>query len=304
MSGQPATYPLPPPGYSPDVPSPSAHKSGYGTQGGVSEVNEPLLGEASSSAAGAAAGARRGRFWGGEEGAWQGDHSEGDIPDDFKYSTSVSSCTADIKNAFIRKVYSILFIQILGTVVVGGIMSKEEISQWVLQNTWLIWTSMIGALVSIFALYFKAHSHPTNVILLGVFTLLESIAVGGAISGFNQTIVLKALVITLFVFGGLTLFTFQSKYDFSSLGTYLYGGLLVFIFTGLAALFFPWSKTIDAVYAGAGALIFSGYILFDTWMLMNRLTPDDWVIACVSLYLDVLNLFLNILRLLSDLQRD
>lgn len=29
----------------------------------------------------------------------------------------------------------------------------------------------------------------------------------------------------------------------------------------------------------------------DTWMLMNRLTPDDWVIACVSLYLDVSLLF-------------
>jgi protein lifeguard len=44
--------------------------------------------------------------------------------------------------------------------------------------------------------------------------------------------------------------------------------------------------------------------LFDTYMIINRLSPDEWVIAVVSLYLDVLNLFLSILRLLNNIQSD
>jgi FtsH-binding integral membrane protein len=39
-------------------------------------------------------------------------------------------------------------------------------------------------------------------------------------------------------------------------------------------------------------------------MIMNRLSPDEWVMAVVSLYLDVLNLFLTILRLLNNIQSD
>jgi FtsH-binding integral membrane protein len=186
----------------------------------------------------------------------------------------------------------------------------------------------------------------TNLILLGLFTLLESIGVGAVVSFYNKAVVLEALVITLFVFLGLTLFTvrryfdfhpcsladkrdvsyqFQSKIDFSSLGNYLFTALLVFFFTGLVTLFFPLSRTFDSIYAGLGALIFSGYIvrltlptpfcwsqvdddrvhkLFDTYMIINRLSPDEWVIAVVSLYLDVLNLFLTILRLLNNIQSD
>lgn len=57
-------------------------------------------------------------------------------------------------------------------------------------------------------------------------------------------------------------------------------------FTGIVGLFIPYSKTTDMIIAGAGVLLFSAYIVFDTHVLLNRLHVDDWVIACVSLYLE------------------
>ena len=51
-----------------------------------------------------------------------------------------------------------------------------------------------------------------------------------------------------------------------------------------------------------GALIFVGYILYDTSLLMHHLGPDDYIIAVVTLYLDVINLFLYLLELLRMLQ--
>lgn len=58
------------------------------------------------------------------------------------------------------------------------------------------------------------------------------------------------------------------------------------------------------VYSLLGAVLFSGYILFDTWMLSNKLPYDEWVLASISLYLDIINLFLFILQLLSEGRRD
>jgi hypothetical protein len=50
-----------------------------------------------------------------------------------------------------------------------------------------------------------------NFVLLGTFTLMEAFTLGVAIAFYENTIVLQALLITVGVFMGLTLFTFQSK---------------------------------------------------------------------------------------------
>jgi len=220
----------------------------------------------------------------------------------WKIGVTVSQSSAEVRHAFVRKVYGLLFIQILGTTLIGAVMRTDSARMWILENSWAMWLSMGGSFVSLFGLYWKAHSHPTNLIILAVFTLFESFLVGSVVSFYDQTIVLQALIITLFVFAGLTLFTLQSKFDFSSLGPWLFAVLLIFFATGIVGIFFPFSKTVDAVYAGLGVLLFSAYLLYDTHMIMNRLSVDDVVLAVVSLYLDLINLFLMILRLLNNVE--
>lgn len=153
-------------------------------------------------------------------------------------------------------------------------------------------------------LFWKRHSHPLNLGLLSLFTLLEAFSLGAVVSYVNQTVVLQALVITLFVFAGLTLFTFQTNYDFSGMGSWLFSGLLLLVGAGFVQVFIPFSKALDLVVAGAGCVIFSAYIIYDTYMITRRLSPDEWVLAVISLYLDVVNLFLNILRVLNGSRDD
>jgi protein lifeguard len=52
------------------------------------------------------------------------------------------------------------------------------------------------------------------------------------------------------------------------------------------------------IYGGLGALVFSGYIIYDTDNIIKRHTYDEYIWAAVSLYLDIINLFLNLLSLL------
>ena len=71
------------------------------------------------------------------------------------------------------------------------------------------------------------------------------------------------------------------------------GGLIASL-TGLSAMHFGLSV--------GGAIIFSLYIVYDVHEISKRLSPDEYISAAISLYLDIINLFLHILRVLASLQ--
>lgn len=121
---------------------------------------------------------------------------------------------------------------------------------------WCFWIPLIGSITSMIALFSLRQRYPANVALLSVFTLFESFAVGGIVTFYDQKIVLQALVITSFVFIGLTLFAMQTKYDLSSLGGVLYLVLISFFFVGIVQIFFPFGRAMDALYAGVGTLLY------------------------------------------------
>lgn len=225
--------------------------------------------------------------------------------DDFKLGTTVSSSSIEIRQAFVRKVYLVLAIQLLATTGIGAALSMNDSARiYVQTHAWTFWTSFIGSILSMVALFAMRQRYPINIALLSLFTAFEACAVGGIVTFYDTRVVLQALAITTLVFLGLTLFAMQTKYDFTSMAGVLYTVLLAFFFIGLVQFFLPFSRTLDMVYAGVGTLLFSAYILYDTQMICKKLSPDEWVLGVVSLYLDVINLFLNILRILSDAQRD
>ena len=65
---------------------------------------------------------------------------------------------------------------------------------------------------------------------------------------------------------------------------------MALIATGLVGIFIPFSSTVDLIYASGGCLIFSGYIIFDTFTINKKLSPDEYIMGAISLYLDFLNL--------------
>lgn len=190
--------------------------------------------------------------------------------------------------------------------------SNDSIVSWTREHSGLMLLPSLGAIGAMIGVYFKRHSSPANILLLGLFTVLEAVTLGSVVSYFNQAVVLQALVITTFVFLGLTLFTLQvrasatvssavhlatgayadceppcadrylrirpaqSKYDFSSMGTYLYTALLVFFFTGIVGIFIPYNRTFDMVMAGAGCLIFSAC------ESRSRQAPQGWLLTRVA----------------------
>lgn len=228
-----------------------------------------------------------------------------DPDEDFKFGTNVSSCAIDIRMGFIRKVYTILLVQLLSTTAVGAtMMLNVGIKTWVQSNQWMMITAVVASFASLFALMWKRNSYPTNFYLLAAFTLVEAYTIGTVTSFYDSKVVLEALILTAGIFVALTLFTFQTRYDFISLGSFLYMGLWGLIMVGFVGMFFPHGSGFELVYSGVGCLIFSGYILYDTSNILLRHSVDEYIMASVSLYLDVINLFLNILRILNSMNND
>ena len=115
-------------------------------------------------------------------------------------------------------------------------------------------------------------------------------------------VVLQALVLTAAVFVSLTTYVLVTKKDFSFLGGGLFAGLIILIVWSLLNSLFDFGLGGRMFFSLMGALLFVGYILYDTSLLIHHLGPDDYIIAAVTLYLDIVNLFLYLLEMLRMLQ--
>lgn len=71
--------------------------------------------------------------------------------------------------------------------------------------------------------------------------------------------------------------------------------------TTLVSIFLPFNANVDLAIAGFSVVLFSGFVLYDTQQIMKRLSVDEAILGALTLYLDFLNLFLSILRVVSRL---
>lgn len=93
-----------------------------------------------------------------------------------------------------------------------------------------------------------------------------------------------------------------SKKDFGFLGNFLFVGLVLLILASLANMFFQ-VPAISLAISAISVLVFSGCILFDVSRIV-RGGEVNYVMATLALYLDIYNLFVNLLSLLMSLMGD
>ncbi|OAY75631.1 BI1-like protein [Ananas comosus] len=196
----------------------------------------------------------------------------------------------ELRWAFIRKIYSILTIQMLLTIAVAAIVVYVHPIAY-------FFVSSPGVLCP---LYYYYQHHPVNLLLLGLFTVSISFAVGLTCAFTKGKVILESVILTAIVVVSLTLYTFWAArrgHDFNFLGPFLFAALMILIVFALIQLFFPLGRISYMIYGGIAALIFCGYIVYDTDNLIKRYAYDEYVWAAVALYLDIINLFLSLLTL-------
>jgi modulator of FtsH protease len=113
----------------------------------------------------------------------------------------------------------------------------------------------------------------------------------------GPSMIMQALGGTAIVFFGLSAYALNTRKDFSFMGGFLITGLIVAIVASIANIFLG-IPALSLTISAAIVMIMSGLILFDTSRIING-GETNYIRATVSLYLNIYNLFINILHLIG-----
>jgi len=167
-------------------------------------------------------------------------------------------------------------------------------------------TAMILMLVG-FGLLFVVHKTADSskgIIAIFAFTGVMGASIGPMLTYYlampnGPEVVMQALGGTAIIFFGLSAYALTTRKDFSFMGGFLMVGLLVAVVAMIANIFLH-IPALSLTISAAVVMIMSGLILFDTSRIING-GETNYIRATVSLYLNIYNLFIHLLHLLSAL---
>ena len=235
--------------------------------------------------------------------------------------TSVKEANAQDRMGFVKKVYSILFCQLLiSGICIGVTITTESICLWMLDNWWLIIPALIIAIIlelMIVCIPPLRRRVPLNYILLLLFTLTEAYMLsficmtyayqetcypdGSCYYDFgNRETISCAGAGTVLISLACTLYACTTKADFTAyMGIIWVAGMSFFIF-GLFSIFF-WSQITNIIYSTIGVFLGGIYLILDTQLVMGgkryQLSIDDYIAGALILYADIIMIFLYLLSL-------
>lgn len=199
--------------------------------------------------------------------------------------------------AFLRKIYGLLAISVFMAAGAAFVtVSNEGFLQFALRNQLMLFIVEIAA---IFFTFWARKKENLGLIALFTFTALTGVTTAPIMLVYTGGTIVNAAILTGLVFVGLSVYTVTSKKDFSFMGGMLMTGLIILVVGGLLNLFFFQSSGMSFAFSAFGALLFSGFIVYDTYNILHRYPTDEYISATLSLYLDVLNLFMALVHLLG-----
>ena len=154
--------------------------------------------------------------------------------------------------------------------------------------------------------------HKISTATATVFFFLYSLLTGITFSVIFLCYDLASLILifgaTALYFGGMAVFGFVTNIDLSRMRNILLGGLIFLIVMNVAMMFIPALEVADQVVCTVGVIIFLGYTAYDTQMIRSfygayqgdeAMLKKASIFSALQLYLDFVNMFLYLLRLLG-----
>lgn len=215
----------------------------------------------------------------------------------------------DLRLQFIRKVYGIFAAQIVLTAIfIFLTLRSSSIQSFMSVNAFLFPLSIVFGLGCLYALICYTHLNrtvPTNYILLFSFTLCEMYTIAYVCKDYDPLTVMVAALLTAVVATALTLYAIFTKTDFTTMSAALFVGLSLLIVASIIAIFVK-IPLLNLVLSVIGTFLFGIYLIMDTQLILGtkslHYTKDDYIMASLNLYLDIINLFLDLLGIIGKVK--
>ncbi len=203
-------------------------------------------------------------------------------------------------NKVLRNTYSLLSLTLLFSAAVAGVSMMLNLPH----------PGLLISLAGYFGLLFltsKLRNSGLGILAVFALTGFMGYSLGPILNQYlamtnGPTTVMTALGGTGVIFLGLSAYALTTRKDFSFMGGFLMVGILVAFLGGLGALFFEMpllSLAVSAMFV----LLMSGLILYETSNIIHG-GETNYIMATVTLYVSIYNLFLSLLQLLTAFSSD
>jgi FtsH-binding integral membrane protein len=209
--------------------------------------------------------------------------------------------TLVVRNRVLRNTYWLLALSMIPTVL-GAWLGVQLGFSFLSGNPAIGFVLFLAIAFGFFYAIEKTKNSGFGVAILLGFTFFMGLMLSrlvGHILGFSNgtSLIMTAFGGTAAIFAGMATIATVSKRDFSGLGKWLFAGVLVILVAALANAFLH----LPALYLAVSVLaiaIFSAYILFDVQQVING-GETNYISATLAIYLDLYNIFSNLLALLG-----
>ncbi len=227
------------------------------------------------------------------------------------YVSLGSQAIAGEQQRFMVKVYNWMTVGLATTGALAFYTANSEtMMNLIVQNKAIFFILLLAQLGLVFYLSAGVHkmspSQATGTFIL--YSGLNGITFSFIFLAYTASSITTAFLVTAGTFGAMSLYGYTTQKDLTSWGSFLFMGLIGLIIASLVNIFMQ-SPALTWITTYAGVLIFVGLTAYDTQKIktMNILGNEgsdenhkEAIIGALTLYLDFINLFLMILRIMGD----
>ena len=227
-------------------------------------------------------------------------------------SSSVFGTTAElpaeIASAFLRKVYGWMFIGLAVTAVVGlTVAGSPALLQHIVANQFLYFGLILAELGLVFYLSARVQTlaPSTAMTMFVIYAALNGVTLSFIFLLYTGESIETTFMVTAGMFGATALYGSTTKRSLAGAGQFFFMGLIGIILASIVGMFWH-NDALQFLITVIGVIVFTGLTAWDAQRLkqMAATVPQERagsyaVVGALSLYLNFINLFLMLLRLLG-----
>jgi FtsH-binding integral membrane protein len=236
------------------------------------------------------------------------------IMSNYDQNTAASGASADRTvaidaglRAYMLRVYNYMAIGVALTGLVA--MLTYQLAGPALLESPLMWVFMLAPLALVFFISARINTLSAEAarLLFFVYAALVGLSLSTIFFVYTQASITRVFFISAATFGALSLWGYTTRRDLSGFGTFLFMGLIGIVIASLVNLFLR-SSGLDWIISVIGVGVFAGLTAYDTQRIKEIYDSSDdavstgrkAVLGALSLYLDFINLFMMLLRLMGS----
>jgi FtsH-binding integral membrane protein len=221
---------------------------------------------------------------------------------------TTAEASAERATAFLRKVYGWMFVGLAVTAAIAStVAGSPTLIEHIFSNQWLYFGLILAELGLVFYLSARVQTLAPNVAmtLFIVYSALNGVTLSFILLIYTGESIGTTFLVTAGMFGAMALYGSTTERSLAGVGQFLFMGLIGLILASVVGMFWH-NDALQFLITVVGVIVFTGLTAWDAQRLkqMAATVPDERmgsyaVVGALSLYLNFINLFLMLLRVLG-----